>query len=81
MLSEYEVRVLREMEAEFARRPRRLRSWLSRLGLAMAMASLVLVVLLALVLGVAVAAPVAFGCALLAGAVALAGRRRHSGSL
>lgn len=81
MLSEYEVRVLREMEAEFTRRPRRLRSWLSRLGLAVAVASLVLVVLLALVLGVAVAAPVAFGCALLAGGATIAGRRWHAGNV
>jgi hypothetical protein len=81
MLSEYEVRVLREMEAEFARRPRRLRSWLSRLGLLLAVASLVVVVFLALVLGVAVAAPVAFGSALVAGAATLAGRRWHPGGL
>ncbi len=80
MLSEYEVRVLREMEAEFARRPRRLRSWLCRLGLAVAVMSLVLVVLVALVLGIVVAAPVAFGCTVLAAAATVAGRRWHPGS-
>jgi len=76
-LSDYELRVLREMEAEFAKPPLRLRRWWGRRAVALLLASVVLVVLLAVFVSVAVAAPVALGCGLLGLAEVV--RTRRSG--
>jgi Flp pilus assembly protein TadB len=77
-LSDYELRVLRELEAEFSKRPVRVRRWCGRRAVGLTLlASVVLVVLLAVFIGVAVAAPVALGCALLALAAALRTRRNR----
>jgi Flp pilus assembly protein TadB len=76
-LSEYELRVLQQMEAEFAAgRPARAAWWRNRIGILLSLAALVLVVVLAVTVNVAVAAPVALGCGLVA-LVAVLGRRRR----
>jgi Flp pilus assembly protein TadB len=76
-LSDYELRVLREMEAEFTPKRRfRPRGRRGPFDVLLAAACLVLVVLLAVFVGVAVAAPVALGCALVGVAVVLRSRRR-----
>jgi hypothetical protein len=75
-LSDYELRVLREMEAEFAKPPLRLRRWCGRRAVGLLLASVVLVVVLAVSVSVAVAATVAVGCALLAVAAVIRTRRR-----
>jgi len=75
-LSEYELRVLQQMEAEFAPAPRaRAAWWRDRIGVLLSLAALVLVILLAVTVNVAVAAPVALGCGLLTLTAVL--RRRH----
>jgi hypothetical protein len=79
-LSDYELRVLREMEAEFAPRPGRLRRCPDRCRLILLALALVLIVTVAVTLGIAVAAPAGVGCALLGGVAAVSSRRRRAGS-